>query len=1758
MYLKKLELHGFKSFADKTALHFDPGVTAIVGPNGCGKCLTGDALVTLADGRAVPIRDLVDDALEAAGVVETLDDGTLTLDNPHGVTLLSLDPETLRLGPRPVAAFVKREAPENLLRVRTRSGREVTATPYHPLFTLKDGRLHALRADELEEGIRIAVPRQLPVGGVRVALHPDEAIARFDRDDRVYVPPSARLMQWVRDERDASGSSAAWSEATGVAQTRIKGALDGQAINAAALAKLARAASTPPPLTSALKSRTTGTLRLPDAMTPELARFLGLLVAEGRNTESSQVWFVNSDAAVNDDYQRLAKRLFGVEVHRKQYKSGAEDLLIYSQVLGKTLERLFRFSIGSASAGKEIPPQLLKADDEARWAFLSGLFEGDAYVSAGVRPNKKAAPPYIEFCSASLALARQVVSLLLRLGLFALLRPKQKYASNTEAQTKRTYYSVYLYGTDQLRHAAEHLRFAGKKQRALGLLAALPEASNPNHDVVPGATALVRAATRAAGLPVKAHRRAIPKLAAYSERRCEATRGGLAEVAAYIARYGATPARAGKELAHLRTLTCSDVYWDEVVAVEEIAPPDPWVYDLCVADTHNFVANDIVVHNSNVVDAVRWVVGEQRARVLRSEQMQNVIFNGTSKRRPLGLSEVMLTIENTRGVLPTEYTEVTLGRRLYRSGQSEYLLNGTTCRLKDITDLFMDTGMGAGAYSVIELKMVEEILSENADDRRRLFEEAAGVTKYKLRRAQTLRKLGGTQADLTRVRDLTDEVEQQVRRLKRQAKRAERYKTAASRLRILERALARHEYAALSARAAELREAAAAATDAEAQASAKLAEAEAALEAERAAQAAQESAAREAREALASHLDAERRLETDVKLGRERLATAQRDRTRTEEEQQDAADRLAALAHTLSDLNGQLDAARPEAEAAEARQQEAAEALGVARRDAQAARAARDAADRARRDADRALADARRQEDRLASRLDLLRSDHARATADQAPVRERAAEAQRAAEESARARDAARAEAESAREAEEAAAREESSARQALDAATSARRDAERAHDAARAEADLLRRLVASYDDLPDAVQHLASTQPSGQPLVTVADVLACDEPHRVALDAALGDMAACIVVENAADAARALAQLRAEGQGQATFALLDSLDETKYISPPTPHSPPSTPHTQPLRPLVRTSAPRYEALADALLGRWLLAPSLDAAPDLPPGARAVTPEGEWRQGRGVMHGGSARKTASPVAQRLSRAEELAALDAELAALARDLEDRQAHESAARAALEAAGVDAARRASREAAQTAARADAAHARAEAEARSAAGRLASLSQRADRLAEDIAEGEAETGALASASERAAAAQRDADAALAQATTDAQHADAALRESEQVHSEAHLARVQASHRRETLQRDADRAASARADLARRSENLVRRRAGLADAIAAGTAALTEQDAALAALRDARPALEAAVRDGDTALSDLHARQSDLDAALRTLRRDRDTHRDALHKAEVGLAEVETRRTDLLETAQEEYGTDLADPSLQSEPWPTTGDDDAPFEVSAARREVSELRRAVRTMGPVNELALEQYEAESERFAFLSEQLADLESAEATLKETIDEINTTATERFRETFAEVQQHFSRLFTELFGGDAQATVFLADPDDPLESPIDVTARPRGKRPSGIAQLSGGEKTLTATALLFAIYLVKPSPFCILDEVDAPLDDANVDRFMHLIRAFSKDTQFILVTHNKRSMELADRMYGITMQEQGVSQLVGVRFEEAAALAEES
>lgn len=1145
---------------------------------------------------------------------------------------------------------------------------------------------------------------------------------------------------------------------------------------------------------------------------------------------------------------------------------------------------------------------------------------------------------------------------------------------------------------------------------------------------------------------------------------------------------------------------------------------------------------------SNIVDAVRWVIGEQRARILRSEKMENVIFNGTSRRKPLGMADVQLTIENNRGVLPTEYSEVTLGRRLFRSGDSEYLLNGARCRLQDVTDLFMDTGMGAGAYSVIELKMIDEILSENAQDRRRLFEEAAGITRYKLRRRQALGKLDSTQADLTRLRDLTEEIDKQVRSLKRQAEKAARFKDYEERLRRLELTLAQLEYERLTGQIDGLDAEIALLQNQMDGLNEQLEAEEARLDGSRRLLAEREGDLQQRSQDLGQHLDLARRIETDLRLNHERLAAAHRDQQRIMQEQKDAAAQREYLVRTCQRTLRDLDEARPVLQGSEQVLSEARIASERLQSDAQSRRQVADELQKSLQQSQASRSEDQRKLDRLTSRVEFLEAEHNRLQVEMASCeagmatlapRHREAEANQSTGE----RDLERA-MQSVQEARAQAAALEAS----LDHARRALRQTERARDAASAEVVLLESLVASYEEFSDAVQFLAASPgwaPNG--LTTVSDVISCADEDRAAVDAALGEFGSCLVVQSEREVDAALSLLRSDEKGRATFIVIDRLNS---FTIPT-RSKIQHEHLHALLQRVHVTDARYKRLANILLGDCYVVASLDQARSVAPSnlpARYFTSAGEWLDSRGLLHGGGDGGGISPLANRLGRRDQLIAARHTLSLLESDLDRQTADvETIGREVAELSlasleeSVAERRTALGESEKLLARLSFELETSERRRRDMLGRMAAIARELDADRAEIA------ALVTSLNEKDDLLARQ-HVEFVAAREDYIRVDAEARSAVQAFNEAHVSSVQARNYVRNLEKDVERAELDIQVLDERADQQEAELAALADSIGDYEANSEEFRRALEGMQDERAAVQGRRDEAEALLAHTKAIISEIESRLRMIRQQRDQAvRDENQRA-VRLAEATTRRSDLLEHIQEDFGV-----SLPEAPVPIEDD----FDPGPAREEVHSLRERIRSLGAVNALALESYEEEAQRLEFLTAQRDDLEQAEKTLLDTITEINVTASMRFMETFQLISDNFAAIFGELFVDDASAYLELADPRDPLESPIEIVAKPRGKRPTGIAQLSGGEKTLTAIALLFAIYLVKPSPFCILDEVDAPLDDANVDRFMALIRRFSESTQFILVTHNKRTMELADRMYGVTMQEQGVSNLVSVRMEEA-------
>jgi chromosome segregation protein len=1197
---------------------------------------------------------------------------------------------------------------------------------------------------------------------------------------------------------------------------------------------------------------------------------------------------------------------------------------------------------------------------------------------------------------------------------------------------------------------------------------------------------------------------------------------------------------------------------------------------------------------SNVVDAITWVLGEQSAKSLRGEQMQDVIFQGSDARKATAAAEVRLRLSGVAARVPgnghtrpTRLTpaetlvaaaagevlvgideapvpgapeiaglddaplivrDVELSRRLYRSGESEYLIDGEVVRLKDVQDLLMDAGLGIKAYAVIEQGKIGQILSARPTDRRQLIEEAAGITKYKSRRRAAELKLEAAQQNLTRVDDIIFEVEKQRGTLKRQAAKARRYKRLREALRRWEKVQFAQRYQLLGQAIEAARARLADARAREAAAAARLSEVETTLERLRLELTEADARTTAARETAHARELSIGRLQQQVAFDRQQVETLGTSATAIEVEIQALESRREPAAVELADRRSAAARALAEREHAAAVLAQEEETYAIATRtidgleaDVEAARsevyAAVNAATALRHAVEHAAASRARIGEQLA-KLDVERNDlhvEAQRAADERAAAEEALRRSRAAMETLSVDRAGRdAELAVARAGRDAIARDIRTREHEL-AGVRARLKSLEELDAARAEYGEAARLILAESG--DAVSHLGS----------VADYVDVDQRYERAVDGALGDLLQHVVVRTHEDAAAGLAFARERAAGRVGFLV------------------------------VGASAPADAVRA--LVADFHITESRDEARAiaLETGRTAATLDGEVFRGPNRVEGGargearSILTTKREIKELRERGETDEALLVRLREDASHLEVTIAAAESAIAALQgelhrqekaivgydlqvvAAGEDAGRVA-RKQEQIAV-----------ERRTAEEELRAQEQREEEARKSIQRIETEQRA---ADEQLAAAQRTLFAARETAnkqgrvTAEAKASHAALVE----RAGALATEVQRLEEagRELEQRVVSRSAELERNVARREE--------LRGAIAASERQLDED---LRTFDD----LKEQVRAADEASQDLRAQFDAQDLRIKDARRSLEAVREEAGQLEVQRATAESDLSHLAatcadtvqctldevaaEVAQMEADGILASPKPVEDAPDAAEIEDAPAAAAAVEgatepapaaagraltpdEMVADLRTKIERMGAVNMMAIDQFDDLESRHTFLTAQRKDLVDSIASTNEAIRKIDKTTRERFQEAFTVINQNFEGTFQTLFGG-GKAGLVLLDESDALESGIDIHASPPGKRLQSIQLLSGGEKALTAMALMFAIFKYRPSPFCLLDEIDAPLDDANIGRFVEMLHGMGEHTQFILITHNRKTMEIADRLYGVTMEEPGVSKLISVQ-----------
>lgn len=1777
MYLKRLELHGFKSFAPRTVLEFSPGITAILGPNGSGKCLTGESLVTLADGRDIPIAALVNEALANSSVTERLDDGLLTRENPANIRVLTLNPRTLRVETRPVIAFVKRTAPSELVRVLTRTGRSVTATPYHPLFSLDRGRLRALRADELQEGLRIALPRTLPTQHKTVELGTFEMLSSLSEDDRVYVSPSAELRNWAEAAWAQFGTWKAWRTSAQIGETQMKGFLDGQGINAAILSRMASVAASPLPESLRYSAHATKSITLPITVTPDLARFLGLVIAAGRNTAQADIRFVNTDPAINNEFERLARTLFDVDVFRRHYKTTAEDSIIFSHALGHAMERQFGLNINSKSATKTIPPQLFEADVETQWAFLSGLFEGDGHIHLHSSRSKVKKQTYIEYVTASKTLARQIVALLLRLGVCAVLRINTQRLLTPSPEATRTYHRVFIYGREQLRRAAEGLSFVGKKQTALLALRDLVGPGNPNYDLVPGAVDLVREAAKLAKVNVKRHRAGRPKLAAYVERRCEASRAGICEVAAQIEELGETPSEARDTLDSLRILAESDVLWDEIIAVDRIASTDPWVYDLCVAETHNFIAENIIVHNSNVADAIRWVLGEQSMRQLRGKRSDDVIFAGGQGRASAQMAEVGLVLDNSAGWITSEFAEVTVARRSFRSGDSEYLTNGQRVRLKDVLLLLAQARIGHDSYTVIGQGLVDQALSLRAEERRGLFEDAAGIRQFQAQRTEAEQKLTLTQSNLSRLRDIIGEIQPRLAPLAEQARRAREFAGAHEDLTRLLRLWYRRQWADLQA-------ASTMADRAERDFSTRIEQIQALL----AEQDKHIAALRQEREELLGHiaqlrrtrgasLDTLQTAERELAVARERLASVeqqQKELSGEQEQQEDAI--IAGRAHAEA-LEAQV------AQAGEIANTTALKLEGL-EREGHTARQTQEREEARLRAAQRDVIQVQARLGAAQTELGRLQRQVGERNRTLAARRESVTQLQHKMEAAERVLAERRNDFESARAGvEELVGQREQLGREIAEAQSEMERlraelgDQERARRSHVDRYALLEEWRRNMEGFSDGLRTLLQSEDAEKPLVIgiVSQVISAPVGLEAAIEAAMGSFLHAAILPTRQAAHQAAHWLCERSGGRATMLWL--AEPTAQLDLPEMPEPDGENFLGFAHGFLQCTTDLRETLVRALKGAYIvrdMATVLAHWGDRTIPTPLVTLDGEYIHPRGWMRGGTRAAPGRGEASLLVRERELRRLPDEierLAALVQQLREEYDHISASQQELKLRDT----RVSKDIQN-----------AEEKAQEIARTVTTLQREFERIQNESHVGQSVADQLAAEvagieQEIAATAERVAEQERAQKEAtelieDIQAGmDELVEQNRAQQDELTQTRTALALQQQEVRVLNQRAEQVRSQVRELETQLARRnnRMQLLTTQRAELLNLTQtQEATIAETRDQVQTLGEQLRTSDT-------RQSELEQQSLELERGQSSERQELARLEVEYRRsmVEAQRArDAIETLTQQMREDLigdeeTDPQALLAVLKSESSEEAdrltPEEMTKLRRQIDQLRSRIKNLGGYDPDAPQAYEELKTRYDFLSGQVRDMEQASANLRTIIFELDATMRRQFEETFHAVNERFQRHFTTLFNGGA-ARLELTSPrreqsDDEDEDDEEITTPKRpgfggvevyvqipGKKVQDLSLLSGGERAMVSVALLFALLETNPPPFCLLDEVDAALDAANVVRFCEMLETLAEQTQFIVITHNQVTMTHANAFYGVSMGGDSVSRVVSMRLEE--------
>lgn len=1695
-HIERLVIHGFKSFAKRTELPFTRDFNIVIGPNGSGKCLVGASLVSLSDGSLERIDSIVNSGLDKGGAVP-LDDGLMV--KGDGRRILCLDMGTLRIVERPIAYYIKRTSPDTLYHIKTRSGRKAVVTPSHPFFILRGSRLASIRADKLVERQRIAVPRSISVPEQSLLF--TELLYLIKPEDSLFVPYDVGFFSVLKSAKDKRFETwKSFAVAAGVPFMAVKGLCCKQAVNFSYLVKLLLFAGLSEggiiSLISKVKGKTTGkTCLMPWRNSPEFSRLFGYLLAEGRIAENT-ARFTNSNKAIVADYAVIFSQVFGIAPSVRKYKDNYCDVLAYSHPAVVILTKL---GMGWDTASKSVSNLFLShSTDEEVGNLLSGLYSGDGYVSGSS----------IELTTKSPSLAIGVETLLTRLGITYTSGESVKTATNSGFSG--SYITIRISGVNNaMRFHAFVPLFHLEKQRRLSQL--LLKKGNPNIDVLE-VNHLVKLASSELGISVKKFRRLFPRLDAYCYNQCLPTTQGAQQLVQHLFH---PLEQDSSSLQALELLAFSDVYWDEIVSIEKRPSEDEWVYDLSVDLHHNFIANNIIVHNSNILDSLCFVLGRLSSRELRTEKLSHLIYNGGKLKQPASRAEVSIFFDNSKKVFPFGEAVVKLSRIIKPSGQSVYRINDKPHTRQQILDVMSLAKINPDGYNVVLQGDITHFVEMSSEERRQVVEDIAGIGVYEEKKKKALAELERVESRVREAEILLAERKTHLKELKKDRDQALKYRELNERV-----AEDRATYLHLQIGSKSSRK-----TGFDVEISALNSEISGIKDDIAKLRSAAEEKKKEVQsitEEVESKAEAEQlSLHRAVEQLRVDIATAANRVHMIESELGKVSSRKVQLESDLQDVDSKI--ASLSARVVELEKEKSSVVGERSRFQSEIVKLRGGSSDVAR---------IEEQLMKVDKNIELLQLElQSSVEKKQQLLRDKdRLEFQIASLD------------DSMKKVAEIEATNKSELGQLVDKRQAFRRVVLELNRLLSEDSsisagigDVKKRLFSANESFTKLrMEHLAFRERAfGSNAVkslleqgdikgihgTVAQLGSVPAKYSAALEAAAGPRINSLVVDTDLTASKCIKYLKLKKLGRATFLPLNKMrskSSSIKVSDKGSHG---------LAIELVSFDSRYKDVFSYVFGDTLVVDDIDVARRIGIGSyRMVGLDGDLAEVSGAMHGGfrQGSSTAFQEGKLGSSLESAEALVAELEASLGVLEKQRAVNEGEISKLrirkaelegeiirdekslhlEDSDVDVSRKKREGLAAELKQVSSQLSDADSSVAQLNRKMAELKSGKMKLREQIAG----LGNPAAVAELAALEQR------------VQELDSRIIAAD---TEISGSKSQAN---DILAQERERISQIIRQISRDYDSLSGEKGQLVKKSAADRKQLS---------------------DAESRAEKFHAKNKALFAKRTKLIEEVQSADERIIRKEEQINTVEVRINNITLKASEVAG-ELA--GLQEEFSRYSGVKlREGVSEEQLKADISRFERMVAEMGNVNMKALEVYEDVETQYNELLGKKDTLSREKDDVVGMMSEIESKKKELFMNTFDALNANFKRAFSELSAKGSEAYLMLESPDNPFNGGVRVRVRIAGDKFMDIRSLSGGEKTMTALAFIFSIQDYEPASFYIFDEVDAALDKKNSEKFAQLIRKYSEKAQYIVISHNDNVITSAGTLYGVSMDEHGISNVVSLK-----------